>query len=131
MKLPTHDDHFPLLDLTALPVFKSASSVSFHLATPSELPFMKAADASIPSAFDVVGWVDVHHPCDGHIKARLRIALPAKYRVEDRKLEVVQLIFAILHIPFDETFEATFLTTDQQSVLERFRDRRGNVDRLY
>jgi hypothetical protein len=62
-----HGDRFLVLDLTASFSFKSPGSISFDLGTLSD------------GMFSVIGWVDVHHPCEGHIKAKFRVLLPARY----------------------------------------------------
>ena len=34
----------------------------------------------LENVFRVVGWADVHYPCEGIFKAYVRIGLPAEYR---------------------------------------------------
>jgi hypothetical protein len=61
---------FQVHDLVASLEFAAPSSAGFNL-TRTE----RAELNSIP-AREIVGWLDVHHPCDNHPRARLRIALP-------------------------------------------------------
>ena len=75
--------------------------------------------------------VDVHHPCEGHIKARLRVLLPARYHGWEKMRELVERMFAALGIPADETYEASFASAEQQTGIEQATDRDGLTDRLY
>src|SRR4029079_11451438 len=92
-----HGDRFTVLDLLASFAFKSSGSVSFDLGT----------DCGV---FKLVGWVDVHHPCEGHIKARFRVLLPARYHGPEQMRDFVQQMFSALGIPADETYEVEFVS---------------------
>src|SRR5437016_4395343 len=83
--------HFEILDLEAKLDFQTESSAGFSVGRTGPLRFPKSEDpgmnqmhellnktTNIP-AFRVLGWIDVHHPCKGHIKAQLRIALPPEH----------------------------------------------------
>src|SRR5262249_1737678 len=105
-------DEFPLLALGASYDFRSGSTVSFSLGTRGDS--LKLADMDEPFVcgpglvFTVVGWADVHHSCDGHIKTQIRVCLPEEYHRWERMKELVDQLFAVLEIPGDETFEAHF-----------------------
>jgi hypothetical protein len=83
--------------------------------------------------FHVVGWVDLHYPCDGHIKAQVRIGLPpqraAALEWTDMR-DAVEAIFAALGVPHDETYEAHFCGAEHQKSTAQPRDRHGMSDRL-
>jgi hypothetical protein len=128
-------DCFPVLDLIALFRFKTASSVSFHLGTQSGTLYYPPDGVAVPfgpgEVFNVIGWVDVHHPCDDHIKARLRVLLPARYHDWKQMKQLVETMFSALGIPADQTYEASFVSADQETGIERATDRDGMTDRLY
>ena len=126
---------FVLLDLVAQLEFQSASSLSFHLGTKGDtlhLPDREEPWVMGPGmVFTVIGWVDVHHPCEGHIKTQLRICLPEKYHEPERMRGLVHQLFEQLGIPADETYEALFVAASRQTGIEQARDRNGMTDRLY
>jgi hypothetical protein len=104
---------FDVLDLSAKLAFKSETSIAFSIGRPF-------VTRSGPVGSVCVGWIDVHHPCDGHIKAQLRIRIPPEYHEFDKKKNVIRTVFGALSIPLDETYEATFFSSDNvQSVQQR------------
>ena len=118
---------FPLLELTARFAFKTRSSVSFDLGMYVDV--LELSDGPIdlgPGAvFKVIGHVDVHHPCDDHIKAHVRFVLPAEYQMHEKTKQLVEQLFCALGIAGDETFEANFLTAGTTPSLVRDVDRDG------
>jgi hypothetical protein len=126
---------FVLLDLVAQMEFKSESSLSFYLGTKGDtllLPGMEEPWVTGPGiVFTVIGWVDVHYPCEGHIRAQLRICLPEKYHEPERRLELVQQLFGRLGIPADETYEAHFIAASRETLIEQAWNPHGKTDRLY
>jgi hypothetical protein len=135
---------FNVLDLRAELQFASPGSASFDLGTDGPLRLSASADPdmdvlnrivddlNIP-AFHIVGWLDVHHPCDGHIKARLRVNLPAEYGrrlTHEARLSVVRDVFAAVGIPQDETYEASFFSGDDEMRIDQPVDRHGVSDRI-
>jgi hypothetical protein len=132
-------DRFPVLDVFATFAFKTGTSVSFELGRFSDtlrLPGGAFGDdfsfkVGMCGVFRIVGRVDVHHPCEGHIKAQLHVVLPAEYHETERMERLVAEIFAALAIPADETFEALFVSPSQQTSCENATDREGMSDRIY
>jgi hypothetical protein len=133
------DSGFRVLDLSARFAFRSATSISFDLGRysdtlrlPSGGPFGGdfVMDVGPGGVFTVTGRVDVHHPCEGHIKAQLLVVLPAEYHGFERMREFVGAIFEALGIPSDETFEALFVGSEQQTAFENATDREGRSDRI-
>jgi len=61
-----------LFGIEAKQVFQTTGSVSFALrrATTQGIPGLGSTDVFIEE-----GWIDVHYPCDDHIKARIRISI--------------------------------------------------------
>jgi hypothetical protein len=125
----------PLLDLLASLAFKSVSSLSFNLGTKGDT--LKLADREEPMflgtgiVFTVIGWLDVHYPCEGHIKAQLRVCLPDRYHQWERMRDLVRQVFDRLGIPADETYEAHFVVASKQTEIEQATDRHGMTDRLH
>jgi hypothetical protein len=107
---------FAVLGLLAGFEFKTATGVGFHLGH------------SRPPGFFVVGLLEVHHPCEGHVKARLTVVLPEEYRAWERMRDLVQQVFAELSIPADETYEARFVAPGRQSGLLQHTDRNRVTD---
>jgi hypothetical protein len=135
-----HHSGFQVLDLSARLTFRSATSISFDLGRYSDT--LKLPGGGFPGqdfvmnvgpdgAFYVTGRVDVHHPCEGHIKTQLHIVLPPEYHSSERMKEFIAIVFEALGIPSDETFEALFVSPEQQTVYENATDREGMSDRIY
>ena len=134
------DSGFRVLDLSARFAFRSPTSISFDLGRysdtlriPSGGPFgddfvMKVGPGGV---FKVTGRVDVHHPCAGRIKAAIHVVLPAEYHPFEQMRELVRAVFDALAIPADETFEAIFVSPEQQTAYENATDREGMSDRMY
>src|SRR5262245_52991506 len=108
------EDKFPVLDLVADFRFKSASSLSFDLAAPitrdSPRP-PELGDENLDWLFDrgstvlfVLGWLDVHHPCDGIHRLQLRVGLPDRYVSEESMRDLVPQVLTALGLPAEETF---------------------------
>jgi hypothetical protein len=114
------DDAFSFLALTANVAFKSPSSISFNLGRWSHCRFV----------FTHVGCIDVHHPCDGHIKTQLRIQIPAQYHDLDQMKSIINQTFDALSIPLDETYEAVFFAGERQIELGQITNREGISDRI-
>ncbi len=103
----SHEDEFPVLDLVAMYAFKTRASLSFHLGEYlEELVFAGEGSMHGIRHFNVLGWVDVHHPCYHHIKTQLICSLPAAYHASDKRKAIVDTVLAALGIPADETYEA-------------------------
>jgi hypothetical protein len=128
------EHEFPVLDLVASFEFKSRSSISFMLGQRSNTLMIPGMGGPLflgrDAVFNEIGRIDVHHPCDGHIKAQLLIVLPAEYHASDRRERLIEQVFEALSIPPDETFEALFVSPNEQLLDERTTDREGNSDRL-
>ena len=134
------DSGFRVFDLSARFAFRSATSVSFGLGRYGNIltlpgggfhgeDFVMKVGAG--GVFNVVGRVDIHHPCEGHIKTQLQVVLPAEYHPFERMQEFVATVFEALGIPSDETFEALFVSPEQQTGYENATDREGMSDRMY
>src|SRR5262249_19543274 len=119
-KFTSREDKFSVLDLTARFSFKTASSLSFSLERHSKslLPVRQ------------IGWIDLHHPCGGHIKLQIRIALPAEYHDPMKLRAMVSAVLAAAEIPPDETYEARLFATSGFMEIQQPVDREGMADRL-
>ena len=107
-----------ILDLTARFDFKTRDSISFLL--------MRADEPR----FNQVGWIDVHHPCDHHIKVQIKGSLSQEYIEEDKLETIITSLFDALEIPQDETYEASFACSSGGMSLSRYIDRNGQSDRM-
>jgi hypothetical protein len=85
-------------------------------------------DSSI--SFDVKsggrrGWIDVHYPCQGHIKVQIRGALPEDWLESSKLNSVISAVRRELDIPEDETFEAIFFKPTKNIGVENSVNREG------
>jgi len=110
------EDEFSLLGLTARFAFKTDSSISFEVG--------KVADNSpeddptfVISAFTVIGWIDIHHPCDSRIKTQIRICMPAEYHTFERMSAMVKATCEALFIPADEHCISTVFSSDHGTII--------------
>src|SRR5580765_1856794 len=63
-----------VLDVTARLEVSTASSKCFALERHSK--------SLCPTR--QLGWVEIHHPCEGHIRAQIRVSLPEEYHQPER-----------------------------------------------
>ena len=76
------------------------------------------------------GWIDVHFPCQGHIKTRIRCAVPTECVNASNIRELIPEIFRRLRIASDETFEAEFFKQNDAIRITQPVDRHGTTDRI-
>lgn len=113
---------FPLLDLTAVRGWMSASSVTFWLRFNNGEP--KGA-----TELRVVGHLDLHHPCAGHTRARVRACLPERYFTVEHMRDMTRELFDRVGIPHDETYECLFVVPEKKMMLLQNVDRHGSTGR--
>ena len=95
-------DEIEVLDLIARFAFKSDSSISFLLGRCGDVINLAdgySFDTGPRGVFNVIGWLDVHHPCEAHIKAQLRVLLPEEYHKWEQMSQLVKQMFFALGIP--------------------------------
>jgi hypothetical protein len=118
-----YGDEFPVLDLFAQLRFWSASSFSFELGKlvgphSPKLPEM----GNEPWEFlleggpirVMIGWLDVHHPCEGNHRLQLRVGLPDRYVCWESMRELVPQVKAALGLPADEPYHVLLVGLSQQ-----------------
>jgi len=110
-------DGFEAPDLRVKFFFKTSSSIGFHLA-------MERFHGTI------IGAMQVHHPCDGHIKARIFVQLHKKHRDHHTLNQLRVQAFRALDIPLDETYELEFTSLEDGLIIGQFVDRDGIADRV-
>jgi hypothetical protein len=76
------------------------------------------------------GWVDVHFPCEGHIKVRIRGALPNDYLEASKLRQFVSDLLRQLQIQKNETCEATFFKPTKIIEIGKSVNRQGMADRI-
>ena len=76
------------------------------------------------------GWVDVHYPCEGHIKAQIRGALPDGFLEGSKVRQFVTDLLRHLRIKEDETYEATFFKPTRVVELGKSKNREVTTDRI-
>ena len=94
----TSRDGFNLLHLRAHFHFKTASSIGFRLG-----PVPK-----IPRACIIFGAAQIHHPCEGCIRAQIQLQLPQRYKDGRLLRQFREAFFGELGIAEDETWELSF-----------------------
>ena len=75
-------------------------------------------------------WVDVHFPCEGHIKVLIRGALPEAYLESSKIQPIITGLLGRLGIRQDETYEATFFKPTRAIQIGSSVNREGMTDRL-
>lgn len=122
-------DEFAVLDLVAQLQFKSASTLSFQLGTHvsrgSPRPPEMVGDDELmdflleaSSVFVVIGWLDVHHPCDGFHRLQLRVGLPDRYVCWESMRDLVPQVIAALGLSADESYHVHLAGLSQQTSME-------------
>ncbi len=116
-----HGEAFSILDLIAQFEFRTSSSLSFQLGKSIDrhsprLPEMEPGEERIDgrdkwdfmlesgSVFVVLGWLDVHHPCEGLHRLQLRVGLPDRYVCWESMRDLVPQVKAMLALPSDEPY---------------------------
>lgn len=126
-------DEFDILNLKARVDFTTTSSISLMLGrweTPVFPNCPKDLELDFPPEFCVKGFLDIHHPCDGHIKAKLRVQIPREYHTQNHMKAIVDAVFTAVGIPPDETFSPDFFYCDETTGIGRWIDRNGESDRF-
>jgi hypothetical protein len=77
-----------------------------------------------------VGWIDIHYPCEGHIKLQIRAAVPAEYLKEGSLRDFVNAIRPHLGIPAEATYEALFFEASRKIKITQPTDAEGRSDRM-
>ena len=111
---------YDILDMTASLAFRSATSISFNLSRQSK---------SLCPARSL-GWIDVHFPCEGHIKTQIRVLIPKEYHEPNKLSAITRTILAIAEIPENETYDATFIDPATVTAMTQPVNRQGITDRL-
>ena len=112
-----NDGTFEVLDLKAKFEFKSPTSIGFRIA----LGRFESTN---------IGAIQVHHPCSGHIKARVYIQLPKRYNDMRLLVEILQAAFRKLEIPADETYQLSYDATEDGLEMFQPMNREGQSDRV-
>lgn len=130
-----HGDEFPVLDLVARYEFKSASSLSFELGKlidrhSPRLPEMEPGEEQIDgrdkydfllsfgAVFIVLGWLDVHYPCDPFRRLRVRVGLPDRYVSWESMRDLMPQVIAAVGLPGDVPYHVHLVGMSQQTSTE-------------
>ena len=123
-----HGDEFPVLDLVAQFEAKTSASLSFQLGKSADrntprLPEMAEGElwdflVESGSVFLVLGWLDVHHPCDGVHSLRLRVGLPDRYVSWESMRDLVPQVVSALGLPADVPYHVDLAGLSQQTFTE-------------
>ncbi len=109
-----------VLDVTARLEFSTPSSKSFA--------FERYSKSLCPTL--QLGWIEIHHPCEGHIRAHVRVSLPKDYHQPEKMKQIVEALFVHAGIPADETYEAHFVSPAAQVIIAHRVDRNGRTDSM-
>jgi hypothetical protein len=115
-------DGFAVLDLVAEFMFKTASSVSFQLGTRGDRLWVPGMDEpwvlGVGRIFSIIGWLDVHHPCEGFHRLQLRVGLPDRYVCWESMRDMVPQVKAALGLPADESYHISLVGLSRQTSTE-------------
>ena len=64
-------------------------------------------------AYTIIGEMQVHHLCEGHIKARVYIQLPAEYKECKRLVQILEATFRELEIPLEKRMNFFFSDSEK------------------
>lgn len=111
-------------------------NVDFRLNDELSASFSFATETSISLTIHDVktlafrGWIDVHYPCDGHIRLQLRISI-AQVKIEPIfAKKVVEEVMSKLGLVDSETCEAIFFKATDRLRLSRGTNQEGLTDRI-
>lgn len=117
-----HGDEFAVLDLIAVFEFKSASSLSFQLGTKGDTFQLPGMDEpwvlGAGRVFSVIGFLDVHHPCEGFHRLQLRVGLPERYACWESMRDLVPQVKIALGLSADESYQISLVGLSQQTSME-------------
>lgn len=113
-------DGFDILGLRAHFDFKTATSIGFQLGSIPKGPYIRI----------IFGALQVHHPCDGHIKARIYVQLPRHYSDHQLLRKLCEEMLGILGIPADDTYELHYHDAADSLQLDQRVNREGIVDQI-
>ena len=77
-----------------------------------------------------VGWLDVHHPCDGHIKTQTHGVLPDSLLAYKELRFLVEELLRWLEIPANETWELRVSAPHNQIGMSNPVNAEGMTDRI-
>lgn len=115
-------DGFAILDLVAEFQFKTTSSLSFLLGRKQDS--LQVPDMDEPwvlgscRVFCVIGWLDIHHPCDGPHRLQLRVGLPERYARWKSMRDLVPQVIAALKLPAAESYHVCLSGLSRQTAME-------------
>lgn len=123
-----HGDEFPVLDLVARFEFKSPSCLSFELgkSVDRHSPRLPEMDGGEPwdfllesgVVFVVLGWLDIHYPCDGLHPLRLRVGLPDRYVCWESMRDLVPQVMVVVGLPADVPYHVDLAGLSEQTSTE-------------
>ncbi len=79
------------------------------------------------SVFVVLGWLDIHHPCDGLHALRLRVGLPDRYVSWESMRDLVPQVVAALELPADVSYHVDLVGLSQQTCTEEPQSELGST----
>jgi len=101
---------------------RTASSVSFDLGTKGDtlhLPGRRGPRVVGPGrVFDIVGWLDAHHPCEGFHRLLLRIGLPEPYVCWESMRDLVPQVKAALGLPAADSYRVSLVSLSRMTSTE-------------
>lgn len=115
------DSEFSFLDLIGTRTFRTSASISFHLGHKSD--HIQYSDGSRHffgknRVFNVVGWLDVHYPCEGFHKLQIRCSLPDSYvryeSMRDLVFQLCEILCLPVHTPYKIHLQAHGLGTSME-----------------
>ena len=68
--------------------------------------------------FDIVGWLDAHHPCEGFHRLLLRIGLPEPYVCWESMRDLVPQVKAALGLPAADSYRVSLVSLSRMTSTE-------------
>jgi hypothetical protein len=121
-------DEFAVLDLVAQFQFKTSCSLAFHLGKlikrgiprPPEMSDLawELVQEEGAEFFVILGWLDLHHPCEGFHRLQVRVGLPDRYVSWETMRDLVAQVIGTLELPADKSYHIYLTGLSQQTETE-------------
>jgi len=117
--------HIDQIDISALEI-----SLILTAKTPSSASYEVITSSRTLASGSSVGWVQVHHPCLGHIRLHIRGVLPERLLNQDSIKGIVSAIQSNLQIPAEETMDVVMCSQKAQIGISQATDTTGKIGRI-
>lgn len=80
---------------------------------------------------ELLGWIDVHYPCEGPFPVLIRLNVPPVYHEHMKILKLVKAVFELLDIPRESQFQADCFYVEEPLCIINADDEFGTPNQFY